>query len=389
MDVAKVREDFPVLEKQAYLNTAATGPLLSHVKRAVVGWWEAREELQYVDLPDAKGEVAKLIHCDRDDVALVHRASQGVNIVSGLVQPGKGENIVLTDLSYPSSVYPWAGYEEKGAEIRRVRNRDGVIEVSDFEEAIDDKTKIVCLNRVEWTSGLRHDVGSIVELAHEHGALVLDDAFQAVGAVDVNVSREDIDFLVFGGEKWMCSLGRAAALYVNPRLVEEYEPSYRFYWRVYEDFQWSYAPWDKPVHDNIESWNGPLVKTAERFDPGCVGEDAQCGFHASLEYFNELGIDKIEDRVLHLSEYLIDGLKDLGVKVNTPPEKEKRAGIVTYTTGRYEDNVASFEAMNKEGVVVAHRYTGGVGGIRVSPHFFNSEEEIDKALEVQRKVLSD
>jgi len=80
----------------------------------------------------------------------------------------------------------------------------------------------VCLNRVEWTSGLRHDVKAITEIAHEHGALVLDDAFQAIGAVDVNVTKEDVDFLVFGGEKWMCSSGRAAALYVNPRHVDEY-----------------------------------------------------------------------------------------------------------------------------------------------------------------------
>ena len=384
MDISKVRKDFPVLETQAYLNSAATGPLLSQVKEAVVGWWDAREGFQYVDLPNARGEVAKLIHCEEKSVALVHRASQGVNIVSGLVQPIKEENIVLTDLSYPSSVYPWVRYQ--GAEIRRIRNRDGVIDLSDFERAIDDKTKIVCLNRVEWTSGLRHDVKAITEIAHEHGALVLDDAFQAVGAVDVDVSKEDVDFLVFGGEKWMCSSGRAAALYVNPRHVEEYEPSYRFYWRVYENFQWSYAPWDKPVHDNIESWNGPLVKTAERFDPGCVGEDAQCGFHASLQYFNELGIDRIEKRVLGLSEYLIDGLKDLGLKVNTPYEKERRAGIVTYTMDRYEDNAASYEAMKKEGVMVAHRYTGGIGGIRISPHFFNTEEEISRALGIQNKI---
>ncbi len=384
MDISKVRKDFPVLETQAYLNSAATGPLLSQVKEAVVGWWNDRENLQYVDLPNAKEEVANLIHCDEKSVALVHRASQGVNIVAGLVQPRKGDNIVLTDLSYPSSVYPWVGYQ--GVEIRRISNRDGVIDLSDFEEVIDDETKIVCLNRVEWTSGLRHDVKAITETAHDHGALVLDDAFQAVGAVDVDVSKEDVDFLVFGGEKWMCSSGRAAALYVNPRHVEEYEPSYRFYWRVYENFQWSYAPWDKPVHDNIESWSGPLVKTAERFDPGCVGEDAQCGFHASLKYFNELGIDGIEKRVLGLSEYLIDGLKDLGLKVNTPHEKEKRAGIVTYTMDRYEDNAASYAAMKKEGVMVAHRYTGGVGGIRVSPHFFNTEEEIDRVLGIQKNI---
>lgn len=386
MDFSETRKDFPILEKQVYLNSAATGPLLTPVKEAVIGWWNGREEAQYVDLPDPRIPAAELIHCSMDDIALVHRASQGVNIVSGLVKPVKGENIVLTDLSYPSSVYPWAGYEEKGAEIRRISNQDGVIELHDFEKAIDDNTKIVCLNQVEWTSGQRHDVKAISEITHEHGALVLDDAFQAVGAVDVNVKHDDVDFLVFGGEKWMCSAGRAAALYVKPELVEKYEPDYRFYWRVYKNFQWSYAPWDKPVHDNIDSWKGETVKSAERFDPGCVGEDAQCGFHASLEYFNKLGIENIEKKVLRLSRYLIDGLKELGLKVNTPEESEKRAGIVTYTNETYDQNAETYETMKKKGINIAHRYTGGVGGIRISPHFFNTEEEIDKVLQVQSKL---
>ena len=106
-----------------------------------------------------------------------------------------------------------------------------------------------------------------------------------------------------------------------------------------------------------------------------------------LQYFNGLGIDNIEKRVLDLSECLIEGLKDLGLKVNTPYEKEKRAGIVTYTMDRYEDNVRSYEAMKREGIIAAHRYTGGVGGIRISPHVFNTEGEIDRALDIQKKML--
>jgi selenocysteine lyase/cysteine desulfurase len=381
MDLTNTRTGFPILEKMIYLNTAATGPMLKPVQEAVTGWWKAKETSQYIDLPDPRIQASGILNCNKEDIALVHRASQGVNIVAGLVKPEKGENIVLTDLSYPSSVYPWMG---KKGEIRRITNNEGIIEVADFEKAIDDNTKIVCLNRVEWTSGQRHDVNVISEIAHEHGALVLDDAFQAVGAVNVDVRRDDVDFLVFGGEKWLCTPCRAAVLYVKPGIVELFEPDYRFYWRVYEEFKWTDAPWDNPSHDNIDSWNRELVKTAERFDPGCVGEDAQCGFEASLRYFNELGMDKITQRVLYLSMYLIEGLKDLGVKVNTPLDSESRAGIVTYSTNSYEENIASFEALQKNGINVAHRYSGGVGGIRISPHFFNTVEEIDNVLKVQK-----
>ena len=384
MDLSHTRKDFPILQKMTYLNTAASGPMLKPVQDAVVGWWKAKEETQYSKLPDPRIPASALINCETKDIALVHRASQGVNIVAGLVNPKKGENIVLTDLSYPSSVYPWMG---KQAEIKCIKNHDGVIEVADFEKTIDDNTKIVCLNRVEWTSGQLHDVKAISEIAHEHGALVLDDAFQAVGAINVDVKHDDVDFLVFGGEKWLCSLCRAAVMYVKPEIVERFEPDYRFYWRVYEGFKWTDAPWDKPIHDNIESWSGDLVTTAERFDPGCVAEDAQCGLDASLRYFNNLGIDLIQKQVYSLGDYLIEGLENLDVKVNTPKQHEMRAGIVTYTHNRYEDNAKSYDYLQKNMVNVAHRYTGGVGGIRVSPHFFNTEEEIDELLRVQREVF--
>jgi cysteine desulfurase / selenocysteine lyase len=267
MNVAAVRKDIPILSKVNYLNSGASGPLLTPVWEAVERQWSQWRNGEHSPLPDIRGEVGKLIHCDRKNVALVHRASQGINIVSDLIKPKRGQNVVLTDLGYPSSVYPWLKYREDGVEIRQIHNKGGKITLREYERSIDDNTSIVCLNRVEWSSGLRNDVKAITKVAHDHGALVLDDAFQAVGAVDVDAAGDGVDFLVFGAEKWMLCLARAAALYAADNIIEEYEPSYRFYWRTYEDFTWDRAPWDKPEHDNIASWDRPTVATAEKFDP--------------------------------------------------------------------------------------------------------------------------
>jgi selenocysteine lyase/cysteine desulfurase len=386
MNVATLRKDFPILAKLNYLNSGASGPLMTSVWDAVEGRWSQWRNGEHSELPDTRGEVGKLIHSDRKNVALVHRASQGINIVSDLVEPKRGKNVVLTDLGYPSSVYPWLKYREDGVEIRQVHNKGGKITLADYAKSIDDNTSIVCLNRVEWSSGLRNDVREITKVAHEHGALVLDDAFQAVGAVDVDATRDGVDFLVFGGEKWMCCLARAAALYVADHVIEEYEPGYRFYWRTYEDFTWDRAPWDKPEHDNIQSWDRPTVATAEKYDPGCIGEDAQMGFHASLTYFNRLGINEIEKRVLSLSGHLMNELTQLGATIFTPTEDRSRAGIVTYSLGNYNLNKRSYDEFQKAGIIVSHRYIGGIGGIRVSPHFFNTEEDIDKLIAVQKKT---
>jgi len=322
----------------------------------------------------------------KDDITWVNRVSQACNIVSGMMKLNKGDNIVITDLGYPTGSYPFFPWREKGVEIRSVKHRDGVITLDDFQDAIDDKTRLVSLSRIEWTSGILHDVKAIAEIAHSHGALILDDGYQAQGNVEVNPEKDGVDFYTFGSQKWMCCPMQTGILYVKHGLDDEFEPVYRNYNKVEEAFRGG-APWVKPEHDNIASWDFPLVKGAEKFNMGCVHEEVIWGFYSCLNYFNELGIKEIEKRNRGLSTHLIEGLKETKVKINTPEDPKKRGGLVTYTTKKHEDNQKIFNALNKEGIKVALRYAAGIGGIRVSTHFYNTEEEIDRLLKVQKKAL--
>ncbi|RLI08803.1 hypothetical protein DRO42_05665 [Candidatus Bathyarchaeota archaeon] len=386
-NIQRVREEFPILRYKTYLNSAAHGPALRRVWDAVQDWWRFRmDEDRGAQTPDAKREAAKLLHADPEEICWVTRVSQGLNTVASMLDLGKGENIVVTDLAYPSNVYVWLPFRRQGVEIRRVRHREGRIETADFERAIDDGTRVVCISHVEWTCGLKYDVKALAEVAHDHGALLVDDAYQAVGAVDVDVHGEGIDFVVFGSEKWLCCPSFAGVLYVRKNLIDEFEPTYRLYSKVEEAFREG-APWERPEHDNIADYDKPLVRGAEKFYRGCVSGDAVWGFHAALTYFNELGPESIGKRVRRLSGHLIDGLRELGVRVNTPLEPEERAGLVTYNTGRHELSLRSYRALLGSGIVVALRYQQGVGGIRVSTHLFNTEEEIDRLLKVQKRLL--
>jgi selenocysteine lyase/cysteine desulfurase len=385
--IQDVRDEFPVLKYKTYMNSAAHGPALKRVWDAVQEYWSFRmnEDLD-VHQPDAKGAAAELIHASREEICWCARVTQGFNMVSSMVDVKHGENVVVTDLGYPSNVFVWLPLREKGVEIRRIENRDGRIETSDFEKAVDDKTKVVSMSHIEWTSGLRYDVRSISDIAHEHGALVVDDCYQAVGPVDVNAHQDGVDFLLVGSEKWLCSPAFAGIFYIKKSLIDELEPTYRFYNQVEEAFSID-PPWVKPDSDNIASYDKPLYPNADKYYRGCVAESAIWGFNASMEYFNGLGGANREERVLKISGYLIDRLREQGVKVNTPLEPKERGGLVTYTTGSHELNVKIHRGLLKNGIIVALRYQMGIGGIRVSTNFFNTEEDVDRLIGVQKKML--
>lgn len=385
-NIEQIRGEFPIFSRLVYMNSAAHGPTLGRVHDATEKWWKIRMEEERVDAPDALGEAARMLHCESSELCYVNRVTQGLNMVSSMMPLERGDNIVVTDLGYPSNVFVWFPYREKGVEIRRIRHRDGLITTEDFEKAVDDHTKAVSISRVEWTSSLRYDMRALSEIAHDHGAYLVDDSYQAMGAIDVDLHGSGVDFFTAGSEKWMCCPAMTGVFYIREAIWDDFDPTYRYYGNVEEAFA-SGAPWEKPDHDNHASYLKPLYRDARKHYRGCVSEEFQWGYNAALEYFNSLGLENIEKRNMELSQYLIEGLKEHPVKVNTPEEPSERGALVTYNTGNPELNQRLYDALKVEGIIVAHRYAAGVGGLRVSCHFFNTFEDIDRLLKVQKKVL--
>jgi selenocysteine lyase/cysteine desulfurase len=395
-DVERIREDFPILKYKTYLNTCATGPAMLPVWKAIKEFWGflLRDGLggtlnSRINHPKAKSEAAKLLNAKETEICWISRVSEGLNIVQNMMDFKRGDNIVITDLTYPSGVYVWLPFRANGVEIRRIKNHDGDIDVADFEKVVDDQTKVVSITHTQVATGITQDLKAIVEVAHDHGALVVADAYQSVGAIRVNAHESDVDFLLTGAVKWLCCHTNVGILYIREDLLEKFEPTYRFYRHVEEAFKYG-SRWECEDHDNIKDYDKPLVKDARKFER-CVGTSFLAaelwGFHASLSYFNRLGLDNIERRVRRLSGYLIDGLRELGCKVNTPIEPKRRAGLVTYHTGRHTLNARSVEALNQQNVVVSLRYSGGIGGVRVATHFYNTEQDIDELLKIQKSLL--
>ncbi|MDY0002475.1 MAG: aminotransferase class V-fold PLP-dependent enzyme, partial [Polyangia bacterium] len=237
--------------------------------------------------------------------------------------------------------------------------------------------------------GFTFDVREVCRLAHAHGAYVLDDCIQALGAIRVDVRHDDIDFLTCGSYKWQCGPEGAGLFYIRKDLIPKFNPRFRNYLAVEMPRGLPFTLFD---HDNLADWDHPQRQTAEKFSLGSVVGASAFGWLATLRFLEKIGIDNIERRVRHLGQYTVAALREAGLRVVTPTAPEKMHGLVVYTTGDPKLDVETYQRLNappigKRPIKISTRGLGGVGGIRISAHFFNTEEEIDETVRRQMEIL--
>lgn len=367
-NVERIREQFPITERKVFLNHAAQSPFPKPVADVIRRYVDEASNFgtaqkEWEDL--GKPFFAKLINAKADEIAAVENTSTGMNIAANVLDVPRGSKIVTTDLEYPSVVYPFLR-KGLGLKVHYVKNVDGKIRLEDMEKAVDDRTAAVAISQVEYANGFRHDVQAISEIAHKHGAYLIVDAIQATGAIQVDVKKENADFLTAACYKWLLSPPGAAYLYVKEELLERFEPPYAGWASVKQEIFNTADFWD--------IWKLEFSETATRFEVGSPSFISFVGAREALKLLLSAGIPNIERRILKLTEHLIESAKRLGLKLQTPEEKPCRSGIVNF---RIDNPKKVAEELDKKGIIVSAR----ANGIRVSPHFYNTEEEIDKLME--------
>ena len=372
-NVQKIREEFPVTKSKVFLNHAAQSPFPKRVADAIH---------RYTD--DFSKFGTSLIECDRwgkpcfarligarpEEIALIENTSVGLNIAANMLEYPSGSKIVTTDLEYPSVVYPWLR-KNLGARIQYVKSVDGKVSLDEMEKAVDDKTVAVAISHVEYVNGFRQNLRVLSEIAHEHGAYLIVDAIQSVGTMPINVKTDDVDFLMAACYKWLLSPSGAAYLYVKDDLIEKFEPPYVGWASVKQEVFKTIDFWD--------IWNLKLSKTASRFEVGSPSTISFVGAAEAMKMLLDYGTENIKRRIIKLTDRLIDSVKDLGLELQTPEEKQCRSGIVNFKIEK-ADRVT--DKLNRKGIVVSAR----AQGIRVSPHYYNTEEEINKLTEEIKKL---
>jgi selenocysteine lyase/cysteine desulfurase len=368
----KIRDLFPIVQNRVFLNHAAQSPLPRPVADTIHKYVEDYANFGFSSLEEknyGKALFARLIGAKKEEIALVENTSLGLNIAANVLRYPPGSKVVTTDLEYPSVVYPWLR-KSLGAKVHYVKNVDGKILLEDLEKAVDDKTVAVVVSHVEYVNGFRNDLRALSQIAHEHGAYLIVDAIQSAGAIKIDVKRDDVDFLATACYKWLLSPPGAGYLYVKEELIENFEPPFVGWASVKQEIFETLDFWD--------IWSLRLSETASRFEVGSPSTISFVGATAAIKMLLDVGIDKIEERILKLTSHLIEGVKNLGLKLQTPEEKQHRSGIVNFQIAYPKEVVRN---LRSRGIVVSAR----AHGIRVSPHFYNTETEIETLVDTLRK----
>ena len=349
------------------MNHAAYSPLSQPVIDTVR---EYNEELSRFEIDETKYSFGKeffaeLVGGKEEEIALVQNTSTGLNIVANMLDYSADSNIVTTDMEYPSVVYPWLK-KSLGVEVRYVGEVRGEIIVEDVEKYVDDKTVAIAISHVEYVNGFRHNLRDFAQIAHDHDAFLIVDAIQSLGTIPVDVDKEGIDFLTASCYKWLLGPAGAGYLYIRKELIERFEPPFI-----------GWASVNPEVFETIEFWEIKqlnLSSTASRYEVGSPSFCCFAGAAVAIKFLLDIGINSIQSRILSLTELLMDSIEDAGFQLTSPREQQHRSGIVHFLVDRAQEKA---DKLKSKGIIVSARSNG----LRVSPHFYNTEKEIERLVQ--------
>ncbi len=374
----QTRSEFPILEKTIYMVSHSLGAMPRGVEDEMCeyarmwgqrgvrawheGWWE---------LPVEVGNLlAPAIGADPGSVVMVPNVTTAEQIVLSALDYPAHQNVLLhTELDFPSVIYLYQGEKARGAELRVVKSSDGIsVPAERIVEAIDARTRVVAISHVLFRSSYLVDVEPIIRRAREVGALVMLDAYQSVGTVPVDVKALDLDILVGGSVKWLCGGPGAGFLYVKPELREKLFPRFTGWMGHARPF--AFETGMDYAHDMFRFLNGtPHVPCLYAARPG-------------YRMIQKLGVDAIRAKSQRLTERLMAWGSEFGIPMRTPADPGRRGGTVSFSVA--EPQRVAEELIRRE-IIVDWRPDAGV---RIAPHYYTSEEEVDETMRQLREIAA-
>jgi kynureninase len=273
--------------------------------------------------------------------------------------------VVISDIDFPTDGHTWLALASRGVEVVFVHSEDrATVPLEAFERAIDERTALVCT--VYYTSGYIQDVRALADICHRRGAALVVDAYQSIGAFPFDVHESGVDYLVGGTLKWLMGGPGMAFLYARRDRIRDARPSAIGWWAMANPFDFDVEHID-------------LAETARRFEYGTPAVAAAYTARAGLALASEVGVWTVRERHMTLSQRLVEGALAQGWRVRCPVDPRRRTSIVTL---EHPDPPSAVTSLRQNGVICDYR----PGLIRLSPHYFNTLDEMDRTLELLSRL---
>jgi kynureninase len=365
------RDEFPITQALVYLNNCSLTPLpvsgRERIERFAREWTELGGRAWYDhwigEYEGLRDDIAKVLGAAKDEVAIEPNVSAGLVGIASTFDYEKRPKVVVADLDFPTDGHAFHAVAERGARVEFVRSPDRIrVPLELFERAVDERTSAVCTGHVYFTSGWIQDVRALADICHRKGAVLVVDAYQSIGALPFDVHAAGIDYLVGGTLKWLMGGPGIAFLYARREIAERARPSAVGWWGVMDPFAFDV--------EHLAYGEG-----ARRFEYGPPAVAAIYAARAGLALLAEIGIPTVRERHMLLSQRLVDGAIAQGWSVRCPRVAAERTPIVTL---EHPEPQRAVDALRAKGVICDSR----PGLIRLSPHYFNTTGEMDRALEL-------
>lgn len=369
-----IRDEFPITKNYNFQNHAGVAPLCRRSADAARRYLAHAEGNSYVrggfyrHADRVRAQVAALIHAEPDEVTFAKNTSEGISFVANGLSWQHGDNVVTSNVEFPANMYPWQALRERGVQVRMVMEEDGRVPLERLIETIDSRTRVVAISSVQFVSGFRTDLTTLGEYCQSKGVLFCVDAIQSLGVFPIDVRAMKIDFLAADGHKWLCAPEGSGIFYVRKELQGHLRPT-TIGWMSMKD------------PNNFGKYQFEFADSAKRFDSGSYNLVGIFALGGALELVEEIGVEAIGSRVIQLTDRLVTGLRDKGYRVVSSRAPTEASGVVAFNSTLHDHDEVQRHLQNEHRIVIAVRS----GRLRASPHFYNSDGEIDQLLEALPK----
>ena len=370
--------EFPWTAETIYMDSASTGPIPERTRKRLEDFAAKRtapyllpDEYRMQILADARTEVARLIGADTSEIALATNTSHGINLAASALPLKNNDVILISDREFPANVYPWMLAERRGVKVELVPNTENgwPNEARLLERVTDPRVRVLAISLVQFHNGYLADLKTLGDACRENGVFLVVDAIQGLGHVPFDVKKTPVDILASGGQKWLLSPWGSGFVYVKKELLNVLEPVVTG-WMAFEGTE---------DFTRMTEYDATFLADGRRYEFVTLPFQDILGMLESVSFLNQVGVENVRDHTKAIKAPLKKIAEDSVIEIVSPVDCANESSIVCFTDRRARE---MYDALTKAHVICSFRE----GAIRLSPHLFNTESEMDKVAEIVRGV---